>query len=489
MIAGTVAIPFLQQHRVQVAAGVAGAVLQAVAAIMLVRQVATHGTVVVQSGGWPAPFGISLVADHFAALVLLAGAIAALAAIAFATMNVEEDRSRHGYFVFSNVLLGAVAAAFLTGDLFNLYVSFEVMLIASYGLMLLGGELPQLREGFKYVVVNLVTSAIFVIAAGVAYGLFGSLNMADIGLRLAEHGPDLRVTMVALMLALVFTTKAALFPFGFWLPDSYPVPVAAASAFFAALLTKVGAYAMIRSFTLMFPHLELVQTVVLVLAGVTVLFGGFGAIARQRWRHVLAFANIASVGYLLMGAFIGTSAGLAASLYYLTHSVLVVFALFLIAALAERISGPGYRVEGHLGRYPWLGVGYFVSALALAGVPPTSGFIGKFSLVAALFRAGGELRVWVAVAAVATGFLLLYAAMQIWRDFFWGESDAVHRGELPRPTVAVTAVAVTLVLGLALLSGPVFDVAQAAAEQLIDGGDYSAAVLAEPGRPLLEEGE
>lgn len=456
---------------------------------------------VAQMANWPAPWGISLVADRLTGIMLgLSGAVGLLtvlfanSSLRYAPRRGRPDRlnklrEQFGAQALFQFLFMGVNMSFLTGDLFNLFVAFEVMLIASYGLLLLGNELPQLREGFKYVVINLVSSAIFVVAAGFAYGLFGTLNMADVAVRVQAHGPDPRVTLVCGLLALVFATKSALFPLGFWLPNTYPVPAAAVSAFFAALLTKVGAYTLIRTFTLMFPQELTLQFVLLVLAGLTIIVGALGAIARQNWRHALAFANVASIGYLVMGVFIGTAAGLSAALYYLIHSVLLVFTLFLIAALAEKINGLSYRSSGgHLNVYPWLGVGFFICALALAGFPPTSGFVGKYALIAALLSAGTPVHMWVALGAVVTGFLLLYAAMKMWRGFFWGESDSVHRVELPTGMRAVTGTAVGVVVLLALFSGPVFESAELAALQLRTPEVYMKAVL-EPANPIVREGK
>ncbi len=455
---------------------------------------------VVQMGGWPAPFGITLVADGLTGIMLLLSGLSGLLTVLFAGSSLQHsprrgqsallNRAREAFGVqalFQFLLMG-VNMSFLTGDLFNLFVSFEVMLVASYGLLLLGGELAQLREGFKYVVINLVASAIFVIAAGLSYGLFGSLNMADIALRLQANGLDSRVTMVAMLLALVFTTKAAAFPLGFWLPNSYPTPPVAISAFFAAVLTKVGVYALIRAFTLMFPGELTIQTIIFTLAGITMLIGSLGAIARQRWRYLLAFTNIASIGYLLMGAFSRSESGLSAALFYLIHSVLVIFTLFLIAGLAEKISGERYRNEGHLSVYPWLGVGFFISAIALAGLPPTSGFIGKYSLVQALFSYGDALSLIVASIAVISGLLLLYAVMLIWRGFFWGESDAVHLVNLPWAMSAVVVIAVALLLSLAALGGPIFNLSERVAKQLQTNQQYLSQVLPTPGlEPETEE--
>lgn len=452
----------------------------------------------VQMGGWSAPFGITLVADGLTGLMLLLAGLTGLLTVLYATTSLQHPpgrgassalnlaRERFGALGLLQFLFMGVNMSFVTGDLFNLFVSFEVMLIASYGLLLLGAEAPQLREGFKYVVINLAASAIFVVAAGFAYGLFGTLNMADIALRLraAESNPG--VTLIALLLALVFATKAAVLPFGFWLPTAYPAPPAAISAFFAALLTKVGIYALVRSFTLMFPAETGVQLMLLALAGVSLLLGALGAISRQRWRHLLAFVNIASIGYLALGMFGGSVASLGAGLYYLLHSVLVIFAMFLIAGLAEHIAGPRFRDEGHLAHYPYLGLGFFIGALALTGLPPTSGFIAKFGLLRSLLETGGALRAGLVVTALVTSFLLIYALVTIWRSFFWGESDAVHEVPLPSGMVRVTALAVAIVVMLIPLSGPLYRLSENVAQQLSSNEHYIAQVLSTEYRAQFE---
>lgn len=451
---------------------------------------------VLQMAAWSAPYGISLVVDGLSAWMLVLATFVGLLAMAFAVSSLRQSprrgesavlnraREAFGHHALMQFLFMGVHMSFLTGDVFNLFVAFEVMLIASYGLMLLGGELPQLREGFKYVIINLVASAFFVVGAGLTYGLFGTLNMADIARIVAESGPDPRIPLVGLVLAVVFTTKAAMFPFGFWLANSYPTPPAATSAFLAAVLTKVGVYALLRVVTLMFPDFTLLDTTVLILAGGTMLFGALGVIARQRWRHAMAMANVASIGYILFGAVLGTVAGLAATLYYVAHSILLVFALFLLAALAEKIGGTDTRVEGHLSRYPWLGIGYFAAALAAAGMPPTSGFVGKFGLIRSLFLADGWLPVVVAVVAVVAGFLLLYGVMKIWRAFFWGESDAVHEVSFPNGMRVVAGLSVVALLALAAASGPIYRSAEAIAERTIDqrNAAYIEAVLSTEGR-------
>lgn len=469
------------------------AVLVLVCELIILQNVLSGKVLVLQMANWPAPWGISLVADILTGIMLTLSGLTGLLTVLFASSSLQHQahwgktkglnalRERYGFQALLQFLIMGVNMSFLTADLFNLFVAFEVMLIASYGLLLLGNELPQLREGFKYVIVNLIASAIFVVAAGLVYGLVGTLNMADIAFKIAEYtavqGPDARIRLLAMLLALVFATKSALFPLGFWLPNSYPVPAAAASAFFAAMLTKVGVYSLTRTFTLMFPEETFIKTLLLVLAGLSMLVGALGMITQSRWRHAFAFANVSSVGYLLMGIFTGANAGLAAALYYLIHSVLVIFCLFLIAALAERIAGLKFTLSGHLNTYPYLALAYFIAALALAGLPPTSGFIAKYALIASLLNAGGGLHTGLAIAAVLSGFLLLYAAMKLWRSFFWGEAKVVHKVALPAGMKLITGLSFGLMVLLAVFAGPVYQVSNRAAMQLATNQAYLEAVL------------
>lgn len=489
----------LRKPRPRLYVAVAFSVATLAVSIWMATRVFTDGPLADSMANWPAPFGITLVVDGLSAVLLVLSGIAGLLSVFFVDASLHAGPKR-GYGSLLNrarELFGAQALfqflfmgvnlSFITGDVFNLFVAFEVMLIASYGLLLLGGELPQLREGLKYVVINLLSSTLFVGGAGLAYGLFGTLNMADIGMRVAAHGPDLRITAVALLLALVFVTKSALFPFGFWLPNSYPVPMSAASAFFAAMLTKVGAYTLIRMFTLMFPEETLVQQLIMVLAAFTVLVGALGAVARHRWRYITSFINVASISMVVVAAMTATQAGLTAAIYYMINSVLVVFALFLIAALAERLSGANTLKEGHLSLYPWLGIGFFIVMLASAGIPPTSGFVGKFAVVGSLFGLGGGVATAAGVAVILSSIILLYAGVQVWTGYFWGDPGKLRRTELPGAMAAITTVAVLLVAALPVFSGPVFGLAETVAGQLSDNAGYMNAVLPD-GNPALQPG-
>jgi len=498
LLAGTLILLLPAQRQRFLVSLLASAAQLALAGAIALRAVGGE-VLVLQMAAWVAPYGITIVADGLAALLLVAAAIAGLFSVVHANAGagsgrrraaragelgenliLDLARERFGLQALLQFLFMGVNMSLLSGDLFNLFVAFEVMLVASYGLLLLGGERRQLREGFRYVIVNLIASALFVIAAGMVYGLVGTLNMADIGQRVLAHGADLRLTLLCALLALVFATKAALFPFGFWLPDAYPAPPVAVGAYFAAVLTKVSVYALVRTFTLMFPGQPLLQDLLLVLGVVTALVGAVGMLGRHGWRHVAAFANVSSIGFLVAAFFAGGELGLSAGVFYLFTSIAVIYAMFSVAGVAESLSGSDVRAPGRLAGHPWLGVGYFVVGLTLVGVPPTSGFLGKYGLVQALIARGAL--GWAATAvALLASLVLIYAVFGLWAGYFWGDSEesgspaAVHFPSWQQSLIATLSVVV--VAALAVFGGPVFRTSATVAAQL-DGNDaYVESVL------------
>ncbi|GMU41129.1 MAG: cation:proton antiporter [Chloroflexota bacterium] len=477
LVAAAAAIPFMSRHRVQVAAGLAGAVVQTLAAVMLLRQVNTHGTLVLQAGDWPAPFGISLVADQFAALVLLAGAVAGLASLAFAAMHVEAERSGHGYFVFTNVLLAAVAAAFLTGDLFNLYVAFEVMLIASFVLLSVGHAPRQARGAAVYVTLNLIASATFLVGAGLAYALAGTLNFADLSERLALVENRALVLALALLLLGAFITKSAAFPFAAWLPASYHTPGTDVSALFSGLLTKVGVYAVARTVTLLFPGDEAVRTAVLVIAGLTMVVGVLGALAQYELRRLLSFHISSQVGYMLMGIGLTTPLALAGATFYMMQHMITKTALFLVAGFIERGAGTGQlRRLGGLYRQdaPTAAV-FLVAAFALAGIPPFAGFIAKFTLA----RAGVESEAWLLVGvSLAVSLLTLLSMVKIWTEAFWKVAPEGETWQQPARRFLLPGAALALVsAGMGIVGAPLVEMAVEAGAAIASPAAYVEAVL------------
>ncbi len=469
-----------RSRRVQRTFSVAGAFLLLAASAALLYRVRTQGIQVLQAGNWPAPFGISLVADLFSAMMILVAGILAAAVAVYSAGSIDSGRESFGYHPLYHVLLMGVCGAFLTGDIFNLYVWFEVMLMASFVLIALGGEQGQIEGALKYVALNLMASALFLAAVGLLYSLAGTLNMADLAGKL-RHVDDPRLLTVLSMLFLVaFGTKAAAFPLFFWLPASYHTPPVAVSAIFAGLLTKVGVYALIRVFTLIFVRdAAYTHTLILVLAGLTMVTGVLGAIAQNEFRRILSFHIVSQIGYMIMGLGLFTPLALAGSIFYIVHHIIVKTNLFLISGLACRFGGAFElkRLGSLYERQPALAALFLIPALSLAGLPPLSGFFAKVLLVQAGLEAGSY-----PIVAVSLGvsLLTLFSMTKIWNEAFWKPAPepaprAIRRAGKTLWLPAVSLAALTIFIGAA--AGPVFQLARDAAGQIADPEHYIQAVL------------
>jgi multicomponent Na+:H+ antiporter subunit D len=451
--------------------------LVVVSVVLLVR-VDRDGAVATQAGGWEAPFGITLVADRLAGIMLVVSLLMLLAVLVYAIGQGEAERNHVGFHPVYLVLAAGVSATFLTGDLFNLFVSFEVMLTASYVLITLGGRRDQVRTGMTYVVVSLVASALFLTALGFVYASAGTVNLADLAGRFAELPVGVRQALALLMLV-VFGIKAAVFPLFFWLPDSYPTAPTAVTAIFAGLLTKVGVYAIIRTQTVLLPAGDRPTALLLAIAGATMLVGVLGAIAQNDIKRILSFHIISQIGYMVMGLGFFTVAGVAGAVLYIVHHIIVKTTLFLTSGLVERRSGTGHldRLGGLVRTAPVMAVLFLVPALSLAGIPPLSGFVAKFALVEAGIRDGQ----WAVVAvSLLVSLLTLFSMTKIWAGAFWGEVAPAPPGRrLPVLMVAPTAALTALGLAVALFAGPVYALSERAAGDLLDGTVYVEAVLGE----------
>ncbi len=492
----TAAISFLAWRRRSMhrALAVTGAALLLAAGLALLVRVWLHGICATQAGAWPAPFGITLVADLFSAIMVVLAGIVGLAVIVFSLNIMDRGREAFGYYPLVHALLLGVCGAFLTGDLFNLYVWFEVMLMASFVLLALGGERAQLHGGIKYVTLNLVSSAVFLAAVGILYGLTGTLNMADLARKLDVMGPTNTVTAVAMLFLVAFGIKAAVFPLFFWLPASYHTPPGAASALFAGLLTKVGVYALIRVFTLLFVgETAFTHLLILVLSGLTMVTGVLGAVAQQEFRRILSFHIISQIGYMTMGLGLAgltdspalAGLALAGSIFYIAHHIIVKTNLFLVSSVARRLCGT-FELKGQGGLYqsqPLLTILFLIPALSLAGIPPLSGFFAKLSLVQAGLNAG---QYAIAATALAVGLLTLFSMTKIWAEAFWkplphdaatiaGQQNLAP-GQLSRLLLPIGALA-ALTVAIGLGAEFIFALATGAAEQLLHREGYIHAVL------------
>ncbi|KAB1912464.1 Na+/H+ antiporter subunit D [Micromonospora sp. AMSO31t] len=470
--------------RLQRSVSVIGLATTLLVAVVLLVEAYRHGPVVVRVGGWPPPVGIVLVADQLAALMLVVSSAVTLCVLLY---SIGQGRGESGetapvsiYHPTYLVLTAGVTNAFLAGDLFNLFVGFEILLAASFVLITLGGTEVRIRTGSTYVVVSVLSSMIFLAAVGLVYAATGTLNMAQLAGRLDALPPGVRLAL-QLTLLLAFGIKAAVFPVSAWLPDSYPTAPAPVTAVFAGLLTKVGVYAIIRTETLLFPGGQ-VSGLLMVVAGLTMVVGILGAAAQSDMKRLFSFTLVSHIGYMIFGVALSSVAGLAGAIFYVVHHITIQTTLFLVAGLVEERAGStDLRRLGGLARIaPLLAVLFFVPAMNLAGIPPFSGFLGKLGLLQAGVAAGGALPAVLVGAGTLTSLLTLYAASRVWNIAFWRAPRLVTAGppvRLPGLMVGATAALVLLGLVLTLAAGPLFRVTADAATDLRQRTPYVRAVL------------
>jgi len=462
------------------------ATLALVPLAILLAQTASDGTHLVYAlGNWVAPYGIVLVVDRLAAWMLLTTSLLAVFALLYALRGIDAQ-GRHFHVLFQLQLFG-LNGAFLTGDLFNLFVFFEVLLLASYGLLLHGGGRQRVKAGLHYVVINLVGSTLFLFAVGTLYGVTGTLNMADLAVKLAATPAEnaALVQSAGLLLFGVFALKAALLPLYLWLPAAYAHTSAPVAALFA-IMTKVGAYSILRVHTLMFgdeagPMTALLDAWLAPLALITLALGTLGVVASTTLRQQAAYLVVASIGSLLLAFGLGSAGAIAAGLYYLPHTTFASAALFLLAdtlsrargALADRFEpGPtmaGARVLGGL---------FFVVAIAIAGLPPLAGFLGKFMLLKAALES--PLLPWVWGVVLVTGLVGMIALARSGSLLFYrthtSHDPAVQTPPTPA-TLAPVAGLLLLLIGMVIWAGPLSEYATATALQLLQPQQYIGAVL------------
>ncbi len=462
----------------------AGSIASLIASAALMSAVLSEGVIAGQMSNWDAPFGITLVADYLSAVMVVITAITGLATAIYAMGEIEERLERLGYHALFQVLIGGVTGAFLTGDLFNLYVWFEVMLIASFCLLVLGGSKQQLDAGIKYVALNLVSTLVFLSGIGLLYGLTGTLNMADLRGAVAEVENQGLVTVIAMMFMVGFGVKAAVFPLFFWLPASYHTPSFAVSAVFAGLLTKVGVYALMRMFTLVFVgDVGFTHEILIWVSALTMLTGVLGAAAQTDFRKILSFHIISQIGYMTLGLALFTPLALMGGVFYLVHHIIVKANLFLVAGVADKLTGGTdlNRIGGLYKSSPWLAALFIVPAFSLAGFPPLSGFWAKYLIVMASI----ELQEWVIVfVALFVGLLTIFSMTKIWGMAFWKPHpegieptpDRVPaRIRIPMMIPIVGLAAMTVLIGL--FPEPFVQFAEVSAAQLLNPALYVETVL------------
>jgi multicomponent Na+:H+ antiporter subunit D len=514
LIAAAVALlAYRSQTAQRLISGLACAATLAVAVALLLA-VDAEGVTAVQVGGWAAPAGITLVVDRFAAIMLVVSTAMVVAVLAYAVGQMSAEREAVTFHPVYLVLTAGVCLAFTTGDLFNLFVAFEVMLTASYVLLTLGATSEQIRSGMTYVVISLVASTLFVAAVALTYAATGAVNLADLAGAVSQL-PDGVASALSVLLLVVFGVKAAIFPLFFWLPDAYPTAPSSVTALFAGLLTKVGVYAIVRTQTLLFPGDGGPSVLVLGVAGATMLVGVLGAVAQNDMKRILSFHIVSQIGFIIMGLGFFTVAGVAAAVFYTVHHIFVKTALFLVAGEVESSAGTAglNQLGGLAHRRPGLATLYLLVGLSLAGMPPLSGFVAKLALVQSGLAVGQPTIVAV---SLVVSLMTLFSVAKMWIAVFWGSvTDPLDRALRPvaggsgeRPPVgwgsgeraqnpsgslggiavgmrAATVGVVATSLAVAVAAGPLTGLTQRTAESLLARDGYVSAVLGEPAADQL----
>ncbi|MEM6461285.1 MAG: Na+/H+ antiporter subunit D [Pseudomonadota bacterium] len=463
-----------------------GLVLLVILDAALLAHVIMNGPVTMTMGRWLPPFGISFTVDILGALLCLTAGIAALAGGIYGAGDINDSGRRYGFYPFLFLMMGGVSGAFLTGDVFNLYVWFEVLLIASFGLLVLGSERGQIDGATKYAFLNLVATTFFLIATGYLYGIFGTLNMADI----AEKAPEMTdraplITLVSLFV-LAFAMKAAAFPLNFWLPASYHTPRVVVSALFAGLLTKVGVYALMRITLVLFPaERDVLGFAIALVAAATMIVGAVGALAQTDFRRLLGFLVISGIGIMLAGVALASQSGVTGTIFYAVHSMVVMTALYLACGLAARVAG-GFSIQTSSGVYSshvLLAAITLVLFFAVSGLPPFSGFWPKVILVKASLDVGAW---WLAGAILLSGFLTTIAVGRVWLLAYWRPAGSTTpAGEVGVLDPFIDYLPLVMLTGLVVLVGifpqQVLEISQIGSDQLINPVDYIRSVFPDGG--------
>jgi multicomponent Na+:H+ antiporter subunit D len=469
----------------QRALSIAGAAIGFVFSLGLFIKVYQGEILMMNAANWQAPFGIVFVADMFSSTLVFLTSIAALAISIFSSVGVGKPRMLYGYFPIFHFLVMGLNGAFLTGDIFNLYVWFEVIIIASFVLLTLGGRKEQLEGAVKYMALNILASTFFLTGIGILYGITGTLNMADLSLKVPLVEDQSIVNLTAMFFIIGFGIKSAVFPLYFWLPSSYHTPPSAVAATFGGLLTKVGLYAMFRVFTLIFIPNDFMRTVLVVLAILTILTGAFGAIIKHDIRRLFSYLIVCHIGFIVGGLGLYTRIAFMGAVFYLIHDIMVKTNLFLISGLIRQLRGTldTAKLGGLYSQYPKISLLIALVLFSLVGIPPLSGFWPKIYLFEAGFNANNY---YFIASLILASFITLYVIAKLWAEVFWKESsttepltDAFSTFSLLKKTLLVLPVgilaAVTIFIGLN--AEFIIQVVDRISNEMLDTTPYIKAVL------------
>ncbi len=461
----------------RVVIGVSGLSILAVD-VVLIRSIHQNGIQSYNLGGWSAPYGIILVGDLLSGIMLVLASIVALSALAYSFGYLNKDAQQalfHPLFFF---LWTGTNGAFLTGDIFNLFVMFEVILLSVYSLLAMLGEKKQIESGIKLISMGLFSSALFLAAAGGIYAFAGTLNMADLALKIKPHVDHPLVSAIAMLFIGVFGLKAAMMPLHFWLPDVHSAAPTPISAMLSGILIKVGVYAIIRVFCLIFVDLQgYFQTFILTMACITMFVGALGAVAQTDIKRLLAYSSISQIGYILMGVGFFTVAGMSAALFYIISHGIIKSSLFLAAGVLKKMRG-SMEISEHgdmLTISPAFTLFFFIGVISLGGIPPSGGFFMKFQLI----KAGLDGAFYIPViVAFLVSLMTLFYLFRTWQKVcLSGPPQAAPLAMPSLKLLAPVGVLALLSLALGLAASPVSELTQAAAQQLFSPESYIRAVM------------
>src|SRR5690625_3821516 len=427
-------------------------VINAIISLIILHQIQVKGILRIDFGEWVPPFGILFVADSFATILVVTTNIVSAIVVLYAMRTIGEKREKFYFYSFVLFLVAGVNGSFLTGDLFNLFVTFEVMLLASYVLITLGGTKIQWQESFKYIAINIVSSSLFLIAIGYLYGVLGTLNMAHLSVRIAESGQTPLLTVISLLFLIVLSIKAGLLLFQ-WLPGAYSTPPTAIAALFGALMTKVGIYALFRVFTLLFYHEQQIShNIIGFMAIITIIAGSIGAIAFKNIRQIISYNVVISVGFILIALATMSTSGFEGATYYLIHDMIGKAVLILLGGTMIYLTKTELldEMSGLIRNYPILGWLFFITSLSLTGIPPLSGFIGKLLIGQGTIETEAYLLLGV---GFFSSIVVLYSLIRIFMNCFWGETIMSEEEERPLrqgvllPSILLVALMVFIGIG------------------------------------------
>ncbi|MCB1419248.1 MAG: Na+/H+ antiporter subunit D [Notoacmeibacter sp.] len=487
VIFGASLLMFRKETRQHAIVALIAFVLLFAADVALLFHVMEKGRVVMTMGRWLPPFGISFTVDLLGAIFAVTAGFVALAGCLYSLRDIDSTGRRYGYFPFFLLMMAGVHGAFLTGDIFNLYVWFEVLLISSFGMLVLGSEHEQIDGATKYAFLNLVATTLFLIATGYLYGIFGTLNMADIARKVAEGVPGAPLMTLGALYAFAFGMKAAAFPVNFWLPASYHTPRIVVSALFAGLLTKVGIYALLRTMVMLFPVQRdwLAETLAWA-AAATMIIGVLGALAQADLRRTMGFLVVSGIGTMLAGIALGSPLGINGAVFYAVHSMIAMTALYMLTGLMEEKGGSSslHRLAGLYRAHPFMAAVALVLFFAAAGLPPFSGVWPKVMVVKAALDVGAW---WLAFAILLTGLLTTITLGRVFALAFW--RNEVDNQAIPEPLGAVdhtwrygylpVLMLSAAVIAIGIWPQPLMALANGAATGILEPGAYIGSVFPE----------